>query len=46
MCEMLGNRMKNQHLGFVQYSYGRSRILLAFGIIASCTTKGYQSCPL
>jgi len=31
MCEILGNQMGNQHLGFVQYSYGQSMICMHMG---------------
>jgi len=33
MSKMLGNQMGNQHLGFMQYSYGRSMICPHMGLL-------------
>jgi hypothetical protein len=42
---MLGNQMENQHLNFMQYSYGWSMICLHMGLLLVALQKGYQGCP-
>ncbi len=42
MCEMLGNQMGNQHLSFVQYSYGQSMICPHMGLLQVALQKGIK----
>jgi hypothetical protein len=42
MCEMLSNQMGNQHLGFVQYFYGRSMICPHTRLLWVALQKGIE----
>jgi hypothetical protein len=42
MCDMLNNQMGNQHLGFVQYSYGRSMICSHTRLLWVALQKGIK----